>query len=94
MRAARRAERPTALFPDYADPCKEIGGLWDGSKYMTDASPCASPSGGDIGTGGIIGIILAAVIAVILLLLVLVMCRKEKEGKPLFTPTAVTKAGA
>jgi hypothetical protein len=69
--------------------------------YVAPVAPGAGGAGGaggsggsdgGLSTGGLVGIIIAAVIAAILLILVVYMCRKEKEGKPIFAPVAGTKA--
>ena len=73
--------------------CSDVGGLWNSGTDAyykdgdADAAPCvdASTSGG-LDTGGLVGIIVAAVIAVLALLCVCNLISKEKAGKPLFTP--------
>ena len=80
--------------------CSEVGGLWNSgiSAYYNDngfnAAPCAD-SGAPLPGGALVGIIIAALVAVLALACVILLIRREKKGKPIFTSLMPTKgAGA
>ena len=80
-------EQPvTQLLPFSAPYCNvDLNPKWAYDFEKAQLFNCGDGSG--LGTGGVVGISIACVVVVGLLALVSVMFRREKQGKPLFSPS-------
>jgi hypothetical protein len=69
--------------------CKDVGGLWNSATkgYYADggssAAPCVDPN--PLPQSGLIAIIIAAVIFGVCCIAMLILVKREKDGKPIFT---------